>query len=127
MLEMPRLTARQTMKRRQTMIAQGITDLNDLELSSSFDSDGNPKKKGQVINVTQRVEMTEEEKAEFIKELKAEFKPLINDIAFSHVAPVNKKLTYRIDGLMKQTDKNFIKMKDKFEEDMLKFSSYCKS
>lgn len=70
--------------------------------------------------------MTDEEKAEFIKEIKAEFKPMINDIAFSHVAPVNKKLTYRVDGLIKQTEKNFIKMKDKFEEDMLKFSTYCK-
>lgn len=78
---------------------------------------------GQVI---QKVEMTKEQKRQFIQEIKTEMREMINSIAAHHTSQESIKINYRIDRMEKHHKCENRDMIDKFEKEMLIVSEYCK-
>ena len=84
---------------------------------------GAPAVEGEV----QKMEMTNDQKREFISEIKVELRDMINSIAAHHTEEQKKMTHSKIDEFDARNSQDHVDMQDKFEREMLIVSNYCKA
>jgi Rps23 Pro-64 3,4-dihydroxylase Tpa1-like proline 4-hydroxylase len=71
-------------------------------------------------------EMSKEQKKKFIGEIKAEMKEMVVQICTHQVDDSTKKMNFKLDQFQKQYAIDLKNTMDKFEQEMLTVSDYCK-
>ena len=70
--------------------------------------------------------LNKEQKKQFVAEIKAEFRDMMNSVANHYVSEESKTLNKKIDANQREYKRDFTVTIEKFEAEMLVVSEYCK-